>query len=887
MDREPIATLTPPKEANQDWQPGTKFWQIFTGHQTVYTSENVGNFFQYGKLHLPPSELRFFGLRKKIDNEGNILSDIELQNPILVQPGKKGFHPQEVLHQSWLGVQDGLRMYVFDEEGLKALKETLTSSNITFTTLPGDLGVTVETKIPAIIKDENTEEIKQDEVVGLVFFLNEKNLQTPADALALADQIAKLHPETAKNLMSSLLTQTRIVSYNLQVWKDVLTAYETGQLSELPPLSQLPQPLQDIFTQIKSYLEAIPSDLATFEQGLAQKLGTTPLSNINLERYSLPIIDEDKVKKHLKRILNIASKEEQDPKRLQRLLQRLERNINQTPPIVNEAYKSIDPKKWLLTEVAERGRELMLDRMAPSDGMILEIIYTFDDDLSINNETFRGWAYLNYTKYKKINSPNPDPEVIDKIQQEIDQLRPKIIELWNQRHPDKPIPKNVREWIKAMGIKKEITQARQSLIEVENLALTHEQQEQYQKYYQQIEKKIREIMSEETADKQQKKLSPRDFPPHPVLARWAEIESIINDLPEGPAKDKIKAVFDAKKQLAKIQKEYTDLFLERTIKYMPGGYYGWNERLKGVLNSLLETSPHFASLFKEPNCAGRMILLSGMLMEAQVFEENDLVTMSIYNHAFLGGFDALGIGRVIEGSGEPICSYFGPEKEKVFQGKVFDNQEVTFQTPLNTGLLTQAGMNYLIYLESEKAKELQLYLLQQSEYINDILWNNLAITLKLKSLDFLFSQSRAASINNFYPTPFYHLLHTEFFYNKDKTSLQEKQDSPLLPFIKLNLLVMKKSLEDGSNTQELKTRIKKEILRGFTESTFQKIRYNLEALLSLLAGTEIPDYWKKKYGANLENATIEQMRKDLWNPDLFPKPVRINKDGSVFWEYPS
>jgi hypothetical protein len=67
------------------------------------------------------------------------------------------------------------------------------------------------------------------------------------------------------------------------------------------------------------------------------------------------------------------------------------------------------------------------------------------------------------------------------------------------------------------------------------------------------------------------------------------------------------------------------------------------------------------------------------------------------------------------------------------------------------------------------------------------------------------------------------------------------------------------------------------------------MKQNLKTLLSQLDNVEIPDYWKNKYGHNLEseNTTIEQMREDLWNPNLFPKPVAIDDEGNVIWEIPS
>jgi len=229
ISHEPLLTLIPPHEAQRNWQPKTTFWQILTGHQRVFGQEDVNKiFFPNNQLTLPPSDLKFFGVEK--DNGKKVYR--KLQNPILVQPGKEGFDPQEVLHQSWLGVQDNsLRMYVFDEEGLKALQKQLESLEIRFEPLKTGLGIMVETKIPAIVRDEQNGEIKKGEVDGVVFFLKENALQTPADALALVAEIAKLHPKTAKDLMSYLLIKARVVSHNIQVWLNVLKAYETGQLS--------------------------------------------------------------------------------------------------------------------------------------------------------------------------------------------------------------------------------------------------------------------------------------------------------------------------------------------------------------------------------------------------------------------------------------------------------------------------------------------------------------------------------------------------------------------------------------------------------------------------------------------------------------------------------
>lgn len=154
-----LPTLIPPHEAHKDWQPKTVFWQILTGHQEVFGQEDVNEiFFPDNQLTLPQSELGFFYW--ETDDKGNKVYR-KLQNPILVQPGKEGFSPQEVLHQSWLGVQDSLRMYVFDKEGLEELQQRLKFLGIPSEPLKTGLGIMVKTKIPAIVKDEQNGEIKK------------------------------------------------------------------------------------------------------------------------------------------------------------------------------------------------------------------------------------------------------------------------------------------------------------------------------------------------------------------------------------------------------------------------------------------------------------------------------------------------------------------------------------------------------------------------------------------------------------------------------------------------------------------------------------------------------------------------------------------------------
>jgi hypothetical protein len=114
--------------------------------------------------------------------------------------------------------------------------------------------------------------------------------------------------------------------------------------------------------------------------------------------------------------------------------------------------------------------------------------------------------------------------------------------------------------------------------------------------------------------------------------------------------------------------------------------------------------------------------------------------------------------------------------------------------------------------------------------------------------------------------------------NKDKilAELRKNRASPLLEYIKLNLLIVQKALTVFQFKPEFNENI-------------DKIKFVLESLLSNpdLENIQIPSFWQKKYGPNLELATIEQMRTDLSNPNLFPKPISFSNEGRIIWQMPN
>jgi len=412
MKKSPVEEARPslPIQNDQDWRPnpneretGLLFWQIFTGHSRVFGQEDIEMFIDIndGKIILPPSELSF----------------------------DPGISYQRVLHLSWLGICHGLtRIYVFDEDGFAKLQDTLNTKRISFEPLVSGLGIKVDTKIPTFVKNAETAKgIDENETEGTVFFLREQALKTPADALDLVVEIAKLNPHTFEELMSSVLIRTRIVSHNILVWRKVLADYEAGQFSASLSISALPQQFKELFDQIKSYLQQIPDALVEFEQRLTEKftgLAVVPLKEI--KNPPLMLIDEAIAFGYLQKILGIIAKlqanttEAEKPEKGEIALKRLyrlkndilTRNFRKNTEAVNTAY---DPIELLLMVTMRTGQELMLNQMGPSDAMIYEFIKSRDQDF-LNKKCVRDWNALIHKKNRKMVNQQASPQEIADLQ---------------------------------------------------------------------------------------------------------------------------------------------------------------------------------------------------------------------------------------------------------------------------------------------------------------------------------------------------------------------------------------------------------------------------------------------------------------------------------------
>lgn len=874
----------PPNEPiiTHDWQPGTNLWLMLTGHYRAFRKDDVAGFFKEGNLSLPPSKLEWY----------NYLTGKKIEGTIL------GQKPEELIHPSWAGVQDTLRIYAGVEEFLGGIKEGIEKGvqSQKIIPLPSGLGFAVEVDLPKWVKSQDSQGgivlEQQGTRKGVVFFVNHEKLQTPLDALHLADEIAKLHPQTASKLYTHYLAKAVIAKDNGQIWSEVLSSY---------PEDKIPSYLKEEFEQAKTYVGKISKELEQFINACGQRLNATPLSENNLKDF----IDEVKksslffrpqtkkqIEKTIKRILKRAETtylskikrglkkeiakvlkgkihiryrslpEEEREKRVKKLVgYLLERSFRENLHLASSLTERLtkDPKNWLFLEVAERGQEVMLDNLRPSKAMLLAL-------------------YLSQ-KGKFNNLPEDVRSSLDKWLEK---------EWLSEEGVVKNRIENLADWVSYAKSKMAVWKdgawrIDQSSVPPDDIY------------------KLIDFLKEEKGLREDEVYSVRDWLKDMGIPQ--EMSRLFREFYQAQKQGNKEEADKLAEQIAEKQKYYTKLILLTQNKFYPGGYDGWNKQIKGDLVYLFEASPHLISLLEEPNCAGRMILVSAMLESAGVFKKEDLVTLATYGHSFLGAFDAQGQGFTIDPSGFLSESFLSVPRKPIFEGEVLGRREIIHQYPLKTGLLTEAGINYSIHLPRDKTLEINLFLLESTNWLEDNLWNNLGAFLtdeSFNSLDWVLARSQVGVICDRFPHAFFYFLTGNLFDEASEIIKEEAQkNSPLLPFLKLNLLVMRETLADEKKAKRLEERSREKLRE---KSEIAQMKTNLDNLLNLLSNIPLPfglpsdpEKWAEHirrnpqiFGEVKEGLTDENVVREylLWNPNLFPKPY-LDENDKVKWILPS
>ncbi|GAB4219671.1 MAG: hypothetical protein Fur009_6910 [Candidatus Microgenomates bacterium] len=256
------------KQEQIDWRPGTFYWQILTGYKEAFSDPGIF-FDNQGELNLPHSELEWYYRRKKVTKQ------------IL------GYYPKTWFDPSWISVQDSLRMYALTSDGLNEMRKRL-QSGYQIKEMPNGLGIIVEkAPIKAVVKGEpknllerlrqkliKTKYFQEGNTGGYAFFLDESKFQSPLDVLTVVDEIAKLHPETAKRLYTRYLTAAVIGRHNALTWNQVLSQY---------PEDQIPNNFQNEFRLLKTYASDMAYGFSQLVDGCAQRLGCTPLTEEHIQ----------------------------------------------------------------------------------------------------------------------------------------------------------------------------------------------------------------------------------------------------------------------------------------------------------------------------------------------------------------------------------------------------------------------------------------------------------------------------------------------------------------------------------------------------------------------------------------------------------------------------
>ncbi len=790
-----------PKSEKYSWEISQQdFWLLLTGHEKPIEYEDIFDDNSPTKdLKFPESELQ------------PSCDDLKIKN----------FDFSSWTHFSWFGFNDSVRAYSFEGEGLEKIQKRL-QKNHTLISLPNKMGFYIQTKIPAIVKNKGKlrffNKFKKGHINGYVFLLNQEKIKSGLDLLFFADSIAKLHPETAKSLITQMIGKISIAKQQAEVWKQALE--DNKDL-------KIPDEFISTTSDVLEYIENIDKELENFLDQLFQRLNPEDVEKekqkiqaIQKEVSQVSLLFKEQTKQKIsKTIQNILKRHSEDSDRTQKLikyiLKRSKREILQNSFSVSEAL-SHNPQVWVLEEVVRRGQNVLIDNLPPS---------------------------------------------------------PAMVKHFKREKPGASLPETVSEWLEKLKIpqiiRKEWRKYEESLQKAESIDLTEEEQKEFNTKQRFIEVQIKllsynHFIKLQNPDKYlNKKL---DTPIHPIFENWENIKSTINSS-SNKVKEKLLLIYNAKKKLAEMQKKYTDLFVKITSKEH-GGYKGWNEKIKKKMQSFFETSPHLISIFEEMNCAGKTLFVSKLLEKTGIFKRNDVFTNCTYGHVFLSSDDTLGVRRYIEPSDLLKYSVCGVPKEKTFYDHRYGT---TISFPVREILFTD---NFALKINQvELKKKLHILLLQHSEYLNFNSWYRLSKSLH--SEEKLFSYLRGVVIDKCFKSIEQVLIK---IYNQEEykeydpkhileEALKENSFNQLLPYIKLNLLIIKQYLNENRYLKEHINKIK-------------KMNKNLEELLNLLQNINIPSGWDR-----LSNITAAVLQQKAWNPDLFPKPF-IDEDGEIGWIMP-
>lgn len=818
--------------------PGSDFWTILTGQRKVIDVNDLDKVIdQSGQVRELESELDWYDRSgKNIDGE-QIL----------------GLAARELLHASWTGITDHFRIIVLSPVAMALAKQRLKVNN-NAKPLPEKAGFLVsQAKMSAIeVTDTNLNsgkvtKVKSVEARGNILIISETKIKTPIDLLLICEQIDLVDPQAGKELALNLLAKLAVCALNAKNWQSVLSDYQLSNVEKISPTTESQQSL----IKIKEKVLATTSQIMEATLGIAQKVTNNPTATSeDLERVSLiskrmqtldqlkyRVSNQEKIKRRLDSLvprlirrwqgktvyqgLSSPQEKQRDLERLDGIVMRGLSESLQVSALFSEDLVEGGPKSWLVGTLIDRSQRFLLQEMFVTPKMRKEYKKRMGYDLSVNS---------------------------------------KIIDYLESLKND-PLVGNIR-----------LEQA--ALLKAKEIVLSIEEQQEYDLLQEELSKTLDKIR-----DKIQMPTNLDVFPKHPLidLQNLNQLIAIINTAKSFKVRKKLTDEYKSLSMMGVFKSQIIDLLLDSILSPSLGygkGLAGWNDS-KQAMRSVLETVPSTQISLNESNCAGRTILLISMLLELGVFDKSQLQIASTYSHLFLGFDDELGFRRRIEGSGKKGRSFFERSKNKIGISTVVDNPVVLNWIPLKDGLQFIYENNFNASLDSLVVIENQVSSIRSRDNSQEGLWFNLSVGLQKKEkekLNWVTAMFRSGEIGIFYEGSFSVLIFEERLKNLT-TLIGQNLNSPLLPWIKKSLLVMKRNLENPKSRKELVRKFRKK----FSTFNLSGLEKNISIVLAILDSVPLPPGWSG------DPTTWDQEK--IWDPDLFPMP-KIEDNGEISWEMP-
>lgn len=704
-------------------------------------------------------------------------------------------------------------------------------------------------KICSRDRDFFVDYLDRDYKEGTVLFVDASKLRTPADFLNLCDVISQTEPQTGKELMIDSLAKLTIASSNSQTWMKIFD--QELAIKDVPEeLQQLHKVIQElargVFETTSEIIKRLSKQLAS-SKDTNDFLSIEVIANRVKKEGFFRVVDEDKKRKQVKRLIERFKRRWTAEKRGDKKLQRV-------PAMIAEAFSPIVSVFGIETSDSIEQKDEMRPQQTANELRAIDISRLESLVYKSNAELDELLGFVELIENDLLERDSDErllTALLKRGQRILLQTMPATYAMREKYYSLNGPPLasldgfSVSRWLQwymeESSVGKEFNEALVYLkaINMEVSSLKPEELQQLNKEDERLQSIIQSCV---------KKFSYSDnfsiFPSHPFFNddNWLVITQEILKISDRKVRVKLLRLYEARRKVALIQADITNTMIEVTgdrSQGFLGGLRGWNDKRDSA--PLTDAAPSTQVMLKEANCVGRSILLSGMLLESGTYDLNTIRGGNSIHHVLLGTRDYLGVSRMVEPSGGRHLSYYGVSlKGFELAGKYSDSTVIAWNNVYRTmvsGLLA----SYSFYTNKNR---LHLGYLALKISDTDQSWYNFAIQLSMVGSDYdrLLSFTRAASISN-HPKMYEKILIRAFndYFITIKSDIAEGIYNPLLPWIKLSLLEMRNNLQNHKLTKLFDKKSDKALKNGrSTSQHIESMAGKLNLIIDLLSEVDLP-----------------------------------------------